>query len=155
MRPCSGLSLNPTSLAWVLDEGTPLPDAQTWDRLGEFFEDEGDGYVRFRRALLRDAAYEGLPFRLRRSLHAVVGERLEAEPGGADDHAESLSLHTFLAGSYDKAWRYGRLAGDGARDKSAPSRGRALLPAGARRGAKERAGCDPTRRGRGGDRGPR
>ena len=116
-----GLTLDPTSLAWVLDEGTPLPDAQTWDRLGEFFEPEGEGYFRFRRALVRDAAYEGLPFRSRRSLHAVVGERLEAVASGGEDHTAALSIHMFLAGSYDKAWRYGRLAGDMARDKSVPS----------------------------------
>ena len=34
--------------------------------------------MRFRNTLVRDAAYEGLPFRLRRDLHAHVGEAIEA-----------------------------------------------------------------------------
>jgi hypothetical protein len=33
---------------------------------------EPDGYLRFRRSLLRDAAYEGLPYKLRRRLHGAV-----------------------------------------------------------------------------------
>ena len=116
-----GVSLHPRSLAWVLDEDTPIPDATTWERLSEFFEQEGDGFVKFRRALQRDAAYEGLPFRLRRSLHAAVAVQLEQQPGGGDDQVDALSLHTFLAERYDEAWRYGRMAGDLAIEKAAPS----------------------------------
>lgn len=116
-----GVSLHPRTLAWVLDDDMPSPDDRTWERLGEFFEAEGDGFIKFRRALLRDAAYEGLPFRLRRALHAAIAEHLPDEPGGAEDAIDALSLHTFLAGRFDDAWRYGRMAGDQARDKAAPS----------------------------------
>ncbi|HEY6568200.1 MAG TPA: AAA family ATPase, partial [Actinomycetota bacterium] len=115
-----GVSMHPRTLSWVLDEDTPLPDEQAWVRLSEFFEDDGDGFVKFRRALLRDAAYEGLPFRLRRSLHASVAVRLQGEPGGGDDQIDALSLHTFLAERYDEAWRYSRTAGDLAIEKAAP-----------------------------------
>lgn len=116
-----GVSLHPRTLEWVLDEDTPMPDEHTWERLSEFFEEEGDGFIKFRRALLRDAAYEGLPFRLRRSLHASVAVHMQEEPGGGDDQVDALSLHTFLAERYDEAWRYGRAAGDLAREKAAPA----------------------------------
>src|SRR5205807_631167 len=39
-------------------------------RLGEFLVEEDRGVFRFRHALMRDAAYEGLPFKRRRELHA-------------------------------------------------------------------------------------
>ena len=57
------------------------PDTATWERLRELFDEEPDGYLRFRRSLLRDSAYEGLPYRLRRQLHGAVAARLEAEIG--------------------------------------------------------------------------
>ena len=37
--------------------------------------------LRFRNALIRDAAYEGLPYRRRRVLHDRVGETIEARAG--------------------------------------------------------------------------
>ena len=49
-------------------------------RLAGFLEPAGHGRFRFRHALIRDAAYEGLSFRRRRELHGRVGELLEAGP---------------------------------------------------------------------------
>lgn len=124
-----GQSFHPRSMSWVLDPGEPLPEPSSWDRLTELFEDDGGGYLRFRRALLRDAAYEGLPYRVRRQLHARVGDGMEAEAladGTADDVADLLSLHFLRAGAYDKAWHYGRLAGNQARAKYAPLEAAAL-----------------------------
>ena len=48
------------------------------DQAFDFFKD-GDGYFRFRQSLLRDTAYEGLPFKLRRRLHATVAARVTGE----------------------------------------------------------------------------
>jgi class 3 adenylate cyclase/tetratricopeptide (TPR) repeat protein len=89
------------------------PDDDEWARLEEFIAPDGPDSLRFRHALIRDAAYEGLPFRLRRSLHALVGETIErAGEGSAEENAEILSLHFFYARRYGPAWRYSRLAGD-------------------------------------------
>ncbi len=66
----------------------------------ELFEEEGDGYLRFRRSLLRDTAYEGLPYKLRRRLHGAVGARLEQEMDDPDEAAGILSLHYLVAGEY-------------------------------------------------------
>ena len=77
-----GLTFHPRMLAWFDDEGDAAPPGPaTWARLQELFDEEPDGYLRFRRSLLRDAAYEGLPYKLRRRLHGAVAARLEAEDG--------------------------------------------------------------------------
>ena len=55
------------------------PDEAELARLGEMFEVEPDGYLRFRHSLLRDSAYQGLPFKLRRQLHGAVARHLEEE----------------------------------------------------------------------------
>ena len=84
-----------------------------WQRLAQFVDDEGAGRFRFRHALMRDAAYEGLPFRRRRELHARVGNAIFSSAGDAvHEHAELLSLHFFLAGDFDRAWRYSTLAAE-------------------------------------------
>jgi tetratricopeptide (TPR) repeat protein len=85
--------------------------------LAEFIDRDPPGSFRFRHALFRDVAYEGLPYRRRRDLHQRVGEELEREK--ADEQAELLSLHFSRAQSYDKAWRYSLIAGDRARAKFA------------------------------------
>jgi class 3 adenylate cyclase/tetratricopeptide (TPR) repeat protein len=91
-------------------------DSEAWDRLGEFVE--RDPYIaggfRFRHALIRDAAYEGLSYRRRRELHGRVGEILEAsEP----DAVELLSLHFHRAERAPETWRYSLEAGRRAQKK--------------------------------------
>jgi class 3 adenylate cyclase/tetratricopeptide (TPR) repeat protein len=106
----------------LADDPSVAPDSESWDRLAEFVE--RDPYVpggfRFRHALIRDAAYEGLSFRRRRELHARAGEtyeRLNADR--LDEVAELLSLHFFRAEIYDKAWTYSLRAGGRAQEKFA------------------------------------
>jgi class 3 adenylate cyclase/tetratricopeptide (TPR) repeat protein len=96
----------------VVPDGDALDDL-AWRRLDEFIESDGITGFRFRHALIRDAAYEGLPFRLRQRLHAAVGEKLESGAGDDADHlAEILSLHFFHARRYERAWRYSRVAAE-------------------------------------------
>jgi class 3 adenylate cyclase/tetratricopeptide (TPR) repeat protein len=117
-----GLSFHPRTLAWVLDEGMPPIDDDTWARLGTLFADDGDGYLRFRRTLMRDAAYEGLPFRVRRELHLRVAARIEHAAGdAADEQASTLALHYAYAGHHDRTWHYARIAGDRAGSRAAPA----------------------------------
>jgi tetratricopeptide (TPR) repeat protein len=98
---------------------TAAADSEAWDRLAEFVERDPDiaGGFRFRHALIRDTAYEGLSFARRRELHARVGEIYEARAG--EDAAELLSLHFSVGGVPEQAWRYSRLAGDRAKAKYA------------------------------------
>ncbi len=97
-------------------------DSDAWDRLGEFIERDPytPGAFRFRHALFRDAAYEGLSFRRRGELHGKVGEAYERlEQEGRGEFAELLSLHFFHAGVAEKAYRYSLAAGERAKEKFA------------------------------------
>ena len=96
-------------------------DSESWDRLTEFVERDPHtaGTFRFRHALIRDAAYEGLSFRRRRELHARVAEVLLRETPDTADVAELLSLHFMLADEAAETWTYSVLAGERAKAKFA------------------------------------
>ncbi len=106
-------------LAAILDPETEL-DTATLHELDRFLVQIGPDHLRFRHSLLRDTAYEELPFRRRRELHGRAGDALLAGLGEhPDTEAELLSMHFFHAQRYDEAWRFARVAGDRARDKYA------------------------------------
>jgi tetratricopeptide (TPR) repeat protein len=101
----------------VLDETRPRHVSRAIRRLGDFLAVDRKSWVQFRHALIRDAAYEGLPFRTRQRLHAKVGDSIVAAAGDSpEDQAELLCVHYFNAGRWQEAWRYGRIAGDRARE---------------------------------------
>jgi class 3 adenylate cyclase/tetratricopeptide (TPR) repeat protein len=91
----------------ALFEEQDAVDGGVWRRLASFVEDEGDGGYRFRHALMRDAAYEGLPYRRRKELHARVGNAILTS---TPDQVELLSLHFLLAGDDPLAWKYSVMA---------------------------------------------
>jgi tetratricopeptide (TPR) repeat protein len=104
------------------DDPSASADSEAWDRLAEFVgrDPYTAGAFRFRHALFRDAAYEGLSYRRRRELHARVGEAYERlYPDHTAEHAELLSLHFFHAQVWDKAYGYSLLAGERAQAKFA------------------------------------
>jgi hypothetical protein len=76
------------------------------DDLGRFIEVDGERW-RFRQALVRDVAYEGLSFRRRADLHGIAAAAVTALAGdGASEHAGLLSLHWYQAKEYAEAWRW-------------------------------------------------
>jgi class 3 adenylate cyclase/tetratricopeptide (TPR) repeat protein len=98
------------------DDPTAAADSEAWDRLAEFVERDPEvpNAFRFRHALIRDAAYEGLSYRRRRELHGKVAEVLERrEPDGV----ELLSLHFHRAENKPATWRYSLEAGADAQAK--------------------------------------
>jgi len=106
-----GLTFHPRMLSWFADDSDGPATAQaTWERLHELFDEEPDGYLRFRRSLLRDAAYEGLPYKVRRRLHGVAAAHMEEEMDQPEEAADILSLHYLVAGEYLPAWRYASVA---------------------------------------------
>ena len=109
-------------LSAVLPDDQAGPDLDTWVRLEGFITRTGPGLLRFDHALIRDAAYEGLPYRTRRELHARVAETIErASFPDLDEHAEVLALHYASAGRHDAAWIHARMAAGRARDLYANS----------------------------------
>ncbi len=108
-----GLTFHPRMLSWLYtDEDGPAPDPAALVKLAELFDEEPDGYLRFRHTLLRDSAYEGLPFKLRRQLHGAVAAHIEEEMDFPEEAGGTLSLHYLEAGEYRQAWRYATAAAE-------------------------------------------
>jgi class 3 adenylate cyclase/tetratricopeptide (TPR) repeat protein len=85
--------------------------------LSEFLTLDRSGWVHFHHALIRDVAYDGLPYRTRQNLHARVGDSIFASCNGRpEEFAELLSFHYFNAKRWSRSWRFSRMAGDRARD---------------------------------------
>jgi len=116
-----GQSFEEQLLSEVLEnEGLELDAAMRRD-LRDYLVDSGDALLQFRHALLREAAYEGLPYKRRRELHALAGRVIERRAGSeTEGQADVLSLHFSRAQVWDKTWGYARLAGDRARQVFAP-----------------------------------
>jgi tetratricopeptide (TPR) repeat protein len=83
--------------------------------LSTFIEPDGTQRMRFRNSLIRDAAYEGLAYRVRAQLHRAAGLTLEAISTDLDADAATLALHFWRAGDAERTWRYAQRAGDLAR----------------------------------------
>ncbi len=113
-----GASFDERLLDAVLPEETERPDEAVWTRLGEFLDRQGGGW-RFRQALIREAAYEGLPFGTRRALHSRIGDFICTVDETPEEEAEILAMHFFKAQRYEETWRFARVAGERARRKYA------------------------------------
>jgi tetratricopeptide (TPR) repeat protein len=101
-------------------EGERISPAQVTRRLAAFLEPTGEQLVRFRNQCHRHVAYETLPFRRRRELHARAGDAIERLAGDAlVDRAGVLSFHFLHAQQYDRSWLYARMAAEHARAKYA------------------------------------
>lgn len=97
-------------LLTAVQPGLATADDALWQSLAGLLERDGER-VSFGHALLRDAAYEGLPHRRRRQLHGEVGTELERR--GAEP--ELLALHFAGAQEHARTWTYAVAAGDRAR----------------------------------------
>jgi len=101
-----GRSFHTDLLADVVGD---LPDDADpiWRRLDPFITRSGDGTLAFRNTLVRDCAYDGLSFRLRRQLHTSAGDSLQrAAAGQGVERPELLSFHYLHAQRYEEAWRF-------------------------------------------------
>lgn len=98
----------------ILASGTNPKDT-SWSALGDFLVRTGDE-VHFRNVLLRETAYEALPFRRRLELHGVAGDVIERSAAReTNDAIAAMSQHFFSAQRYELAAHYSRLAGERAR----------------------------------------
>jgi len=101
-----GQSFSAHLLSDVLDD-VPEEHESIWLRLEPFVVHDAFGNLAFRNALLRDCAYNGLSFRLRRELHSRAGDtiaRTSAQSG--DDQSGLLSFHYLHAQRSQEAWSY-------------------------------------------------
>ena len=112
-----GTSFSGHVIGAVLEaDPTAAADADAWDRLNEFVERDPAvaGGFRFRHALIRDSAYDGLPYRRRQELHERVARVYEQlQP----DAVELLAVHFSRAGLDAETWQYAIAAGERAQRK--------------------------------------
>jgi class 3 adenylate cyclase/tetratricopeptide (TPR) repeat protein len=90
-------------------------DPATYDDLQGFLEPDGPNRIQFRNSLVRDAAYEGLAFKLRARLHQTAGEVLERMSTDLDVDSPTLALHFARSGDAPRTWTYAQRAGELAR----------------------------------------
>lgn len=101
--------------AALADQGVTHDQHDRWRRLAEFLTHDDDRFA-FRNALVREVAYEGLAFRRRRELHALVADAMAVAGTGA---TSQLPLHLLRAERWDEAWTAARTAAGHARDDGA------------------------------------
>ena len=105
-----GLTFHPRMLAWLDDEATAAATGSATGRGSPTSSsEEADGYLRFRRSLLRDAAYEGLPLQAA----PATARRGRCAHGAGDGCSRrrrrtSSRCTTSLPASIAPAWRYAR-----------------------------------------------
>jgi tetratricopeptide (TPR) repeat protein len=115
-----GMSFDPHVVDTLFGDAASLTDRALWRRLDDFVMPDEGGSYRFRHALMRDAAYQGLSYRRRRELHGAAGDAILAAAGSDPDAAAGmLSLHFLHAQRFAEAWRSSVVAGDRARQKYA------------------------------------
>ena len=108
-----GMSFTEELAARLLEEEGLEPGPAAWRPLEGLLIPDDRGGFRFRNGLVREVAYESLPFRTRRALHARVGATLEADAGAdADEIAEVLAFHFLHSDEAAKAWHYARVAAE-------------------------------------------
>jgi DNA-binding CsgD family transcriptional regulator len=105
---------------------TELPEAQLITALKELIavrlivEESGEHFA-FRHALAREAIYAGLLARERVTLHRTIGEVIERlASGSVDQYLPLLAYHFFEARQWERAFTYGRDAGEQALLLDAP-----------------------------------
>ena len=94
-----GVSFSGSLIVGVLEDDPQVGVAsEAWDRLGEFVERDPEvpGAFRFRHALIRDAAYQGLSYRRRRELHGRVAEVIEQRHADRPEDAAELLVPALL-----------------------------------------------------------
>lgn len=87
-------------------------DRATLDKLEQFLAPDDATRLRFRNSMIRDAAYEGLAYRLRARLHAAAGRAVEKLSEDLEADSDTLALHFSQAGDDPKTWTYATMAGD-------------------------------------------
>ena len=113
-----GMRFERSALRTLLGSRELPTTTDSMQRMEAFIRPDGDAY-HFVHQLVRDTAYETLPFRTRRTLHGTAGDLLEAQAADPNEIAEVLSLHFGHADRPEKAWHYARIGGERAASKYA------------------------------------
>lgn len=84
-----------------------MDDETVWAALAEFVEVTALGRVRFRQVLVRDVAYEALPFARRAEVHGAVADTIvKRARHRAMREAAVISAHYERAGRWPETWEF-------------------------------------------------
>ena len=112
----NGFEMEQVSAVLGMNGEVPQDPGGSLEGLTDFLT-VAESRVDFQHSLIRDVAYDGLPYKTRERLHAQVGDATFAAcRGRAEEFAEILSLHYFYAKRWSRTWRFSRMAGDRARE---------------------------------------
>ena len=113
LRYCAvlGLSVRREVLDGTLAADGLVLDPGTLALLEGLVEADGPDRLRFRTSLVRDAAYDGLAYRVRARVHGAAGEVLERLSTDLDTDSPALVLHFARAGDAQRTWDYAQRAG--------------------------------------------
>ena len=113
LRYCAvlGLSVRREVLERTLAADGLALDPATLRMLGGLLAPDGPDRLRFRNSLVRDAAYDGLAYRVRARVHRTAGEVLERLSSDLDGDSPALVLHFARAGDAPRTWTYAQRAG--------------------------------------------
>ena len=112
----NGFEMEQVSAVLGMDGEVPQDPGGSLEGLTDFLT-VAESRVDFQHSLIRDVAYDGLPYKTRERLHAQVGDATFAAcRGRPEEFAEILSLHYFYAKRWSRTWRFSRMAGDRARE---------------------------------------
>jgi tetratricopeptide (TPR) repeat protein len=95
----------------IATEGIEL-SAATRTALSEFLVADGEDRLQFYHAMVRDVAYSGLSFRLRKELHGRAGQLILAGAPDVDAVVDVLAVHFYHSGDADRAWEFCVRAGN-------------------------------------------
>lgn len=108
-----GRSFRTSTVRTTLQEDGLELDAATRELLTDFLEPDGRDRLRFRTAMVRDVAYDGLSFRRRIELHGRAAKAIAATTNGdPESAADQLAMHYSLANDHENAWRFSRIAAE-------------------------------------------
>lgn len=106
-----GRSFRISTARAVLSDDELSLDSATRVLLSDFLEEAGSDVVRFRNAMVRDVAYDGLSYRRREDLHRRAARAIAgAADGKPDDVADQLAMHYSLGNDHENTWRFARVA---------------------------------------------
>lgn len=108
-----GRSFRISTAREVLADDALRLDAATRVLLRDFLEESGTGVLRFRTAMVRDVAYDGLSYRRREQLHRRAARAIAATTEGRpEEAADQLAMHYSLGNDHENTWHYARIAAD-------------------------------------------
>ena len=104
-----GTRFDTAVLAEMVPGGTDLKEVG--EELSDYVHPVAGTVMEFQHTLMRDVAYEGLPYRLRRNAHERAGRALLESTPDPDLIADLLSVHFHAAAAFPEAWAYSLVAG--------------------------------------------